>query len=62
MNEDTMNFIRTTDKETADKLKKLGFTILSENDSVYTFLNCGGLIYANNISDEKIIYSNTYFG
>ncbi len=62
MNEDKMNFIRTTDKETADKLKKLGFTILSENDNVYTFLNCGGLTYANNISDEKIIYSNTYFG
>lgn len=62
MNEDTMNFIRTTDKETADKLKELGFTLLNEDNNTYTFLNCGSLNYATNISDEKIIYSNTYFG
>lgn len=62
MSENKMNFIRTTDKETADKLKELGFSILSENNNVYTFLNCGGLNYADSINDEKIIYSNTYFG
>lgn len=62
MNEDKMNFIRTTDKETADKLKELGFSVLSETNGVFTFLNCSALADKNNISNEKVIYSNTYYG
>lgn len=33
------NFIKTTDKETADKLTLLGFQLVSHVGSMYTFLN-----------------------
>ncbi len=33
------NFITTTDKETADKLMSVGFQLVSQSGSVYTFLN-----------------------
>lgn len=32
-------FIKTTDKETADKLAFAGFQLVSQSDNVYTFLN-----------------------
>jgi hypothetical protein len=34
-----LNFIMTTDKETADKLISAGFQLVSQNSSNYTFLN-----------------------
>ena len=33
------NFVKTTDKETADKLISAGFQLVSQSGSVYTFLN-----------------------
>jgi hypothetical protein len=33
------NFIKTTDKETADKLILLGFQLVSNVGDMYTFLN-----------------------
>jgi hypothetical protein len=33
------NFIKTTDKETADKLISEGFQLVSQSGNVYTFLN-----------------------
>ena len=33
------NFITTTDKETADKLRSAGFQLVSHSGSSYTFLN-----------------------
>lgn len=33
------NFIKTTDKETADKLTLLGFQLVSHVGDMYTFLN-----------------------
>jgi len=33
------NFIKTTDKETADKLISLGFQLVSQSGNTYTFLN-----------------------
>lgn len=33
------NFIKTTDKETADKLMLLGFQLISHVGDMYTFLN-----------------------
>ena len=37
-----MNFIRTSDKETAEQLRVLGFTELTEpNSSIFCFLNDG---------------------
>lgn len=32
-------FIKTTDKPTADKLISLGFQLVSQSGSIYTFLN-----------------------
>ena len=32
-------FIKTTDKETADKLISEGFKLVSQSNGVYTFLN-----------------------
>ena len=34
-----LNFIMTTDKETADKLISAGFQLVSQNGNNYTFLN-----------------------
>ena len=39
MNMDKKNFIVTTDKDTAMKLKSKGFQIVSEERGRYTFLN-----------------------
>ena len=33
------NFIKTTDKETAEKLMFAGFQLVSQDNSIYTFLN-----------------------
>ena len=33
------NFIKTTDKETADKLISAGFQLVSQSGNAYTFLN-----------------------
>ena len=33
------NFIKTTDKETADKLISAGFQLVSQDNDTYTFLN-----------------------
>lgn len=33
------NFIKTTDKETADKLMSAGFQLVSQSGNTYTFLN-----------------------
>ncbi len=38
MSQDKM-FIKTTDRETADKLAFAGFQLVSQNNDVYTFLN-----------------------
>jgi len=52
------NFIITTDDETAEKLKELGFEMISSEGGRFTFIN--------NISDysktgtpDNVIYSNT---
>ena len=33
------NFIKTTDKETANKLISAGFQLISQSSNTYTFLN-----------------------
>ena len=53
-------FIKTTDKETADKLISFGFQLVSQSGNAYTFLN---QLPANFTFDEvdkkKMAYSNT---
>ena len=54
------NFIKTTDKETADKLMSVGLQLISEVGGVYTFLNQvpNNLIF-DGIDNKKVAYTNT---
>lgn len=53
------NFIKTTDKETAEKLEFAGFQLVSQSNGVYTFLN---QLPQNFVFDEvdktKMAYTN----
>ena len=53
------NFIKTTDKETADKLMSEGFQLVSEKCGVYTFLNQPPKNFSFNEADKKkVAYTN----
>lgn len=52
------NFIKTTDKETADKLISAGFQLVSQNGT-YTFLNqLPKNFNFNEVDTTKVAYSN----
>lgn len=53
------NFIKTTDKETADKLIEVGFQLMSNENGVYTFLNQVGNFNCENVDAKKMVYTNT---
>ena len=53
------NFIKTTDKETADKLIAEGFQLVSNESGVYTFLNQVGKFNFENVDIKKMVYTNT---
>ena len=50
------NFIKTSDKETKEKLLKEGFKLVSQDGNVATFLNNHTLSFEN--TNNKIQYSN----
>ena len=50
------NFIKTSDKETKEKLLKEGFKLVSQDGNVTTFLNNHSLTFEN--TNNKIQYSN----
>lgn len=52
-------FIKTTDGETANKLKAFGFKMVSDIGNVYTFLNevPQNLIF-DSVDKTKIVYDN----
>ena len=50
------NFIKTSDKETKEKLLKGGFKLVSQDGNVATFVNNHSLIFEN--TNNKIQYSN----
>ena len=54
------NFIKTTDKETADKLMSVGLQLVSEVGGVYTFLNQSpnSLVF-DEVDSKKLAYTNT---
>ena len=53
------NFIKTTDKETADKLILLGFQLVSQVGNMYTFLNQPpNNASFNEVDKKKYAYSN----
>lgn len=49
-------FIKTTDEDTANQLKKEGFQLLSKDGSVYTFINKETSEFK--VDNKKISYSN----
>lgn len=50
------NLIKTKDQETVNKLVSLGFTLVSEDSGVYTFLNDKPLNFAE--LGLKVTFSN----
>ena len=50
------NFIKTSDKETKEKLLKEGFKLVSQDGNVATFINDHSLTFDN--TNNKIQYSN----
>ena len=50
------NFIKTSDKETKEKLLKEGFKLVSQDGNVATFVNNHSLIFEN--TNNKSQYSN----
>jgi hypothetical protein len=53
------NFIKTTDKETADKLMVCGFQLVSHMGNVYTFLNQPPKNFSfEEVDKNKYTYSN----
>ena len=50
------NFIKTSDKETKEKLLKEGFKLVSQDGNVATFVNNHSLTFEN--TNNKIQYSN----
>lgn len=52
------HFIKVSDKDTADKLIKLGFQVVDTTNNIYTFLNSDKLHFSDEINLSKIQYSN----
>ena len=53
-------FIKTTDKETADKLVFAGFQFVSQTCGVYTFINQAPTNFGFDEADKaKVFYTNT---
>lgn len=46
-------FIYTMDKSIAERLKEQGFTLLSDNNGNYIFMNNGVLIFSSDEDEEK---------
>ena len=55
-----MNFIKTTDTETANKLISCGFQLISHVGNVYTFLNQPpNNLNFDEVDKKKMAYTNT---
>ena len=52
------NFIKTSDKPTADILLNLGFQQVDFSSDIYTFLNTDKMQFSDDIDKSKIQYSN----
>ena len=53
---DRFNFIKTADEDTKNILISEGFTLISQDGNVFTFLNDHNLVFDN--TNKKIQYSN----
>lgn len=52
------NFIKTSDKDTADHLREQGFNLISQEGKFYVFLNDDDKAKFSNEDKKKISYSN----
>lgn len=52
------NFIKTSDKPTADILLNLRFQQVDFSSGIYTFLNADKMQFSDDIDKSKIQYSN----
>lgn len=53
------NFIKTTDKETANKLIIAGFQLITQVGNIYTFLNQTPTNFNfDTVDKKKIVYDN----
>lgn len=52
------HFIQTQDEKTAHTLENLGFRKVSENNSIYVFMNSDKLMFSNDIDKAKIRYTD----
>ena len=52
------NFIKTSDKPTADILINLGVQQVDFSSDIYTFLNTDKMQFSDDIDKSKIQYSN----
>ena len=55
-----MNFIYTQDKETAEKLIKLGYNLIIQTGNSYTFENCNRLTFSEDIDKKKLVQTNMF--
>lgn len=49
------NFIRTKDQKTAELLKKYGYTFISKEGNIYTFMNDGQETFE---TKDKVVFTN----
>lgn len=52
------NFIKTSDKSTAEVLIDLGFQQIDFSNGIYTFLNNNQMKFSDDVDKSKIQYSN----
>ena len=53
-------FIRTIDAATAEKLKSLGYKIISHNDKDFVFINAG-TNFSSDIDRKKVVFTDLIY-
>lgn len=51
-----MNFIKTQNAETADRLRQLGMSELPKQDQYFVFVNNGKTVFA--CDEKKVVFTN----
>lgn len=52
------NFIRTSDQDVFETLKKQGFQLIDDNNGFFTFLNDRPLMFSDEADVLKVHYTN----
>ena len=60
INKTSLRFIKTQSEQSAEKLRKLGYQEITQQDSkYYTFINNGTFVFDDS---DKIFYTNMLYG